>query len=331
MLRVFWVKQGGHPVGQRLGLAGGPDLHVCDPALALDITRVDREMRRLDRREGVQLEGEPRVAGADKPVVDKPGRVAEMAAQAFLGAGDRLFRRVETGVEVVAVAGAGDVRAEPGRRAAVAGLAADAVGKLELPAALVRRHVVGVAIEADLLVGCVGQADRAGNADGAVAEQHGIGAPVLIALRPDCVFVSGDRRVGLALAGTVAVAAGAGCDAEMDSAGLLGGQGRHQPQAANDGRKQGYEEGDGTFAHRRHYTFPPGRARSARAQGYPYRREYSTCCVGAGRGATSVAVPGGRRQRCPVADRRRASRKAGCRYRRCAAPRHGPRRTSSRR
>src|SRR5579863_4843219 len=106
--------------------------------------------------------------------------------------------------------GARNMRAEPGRGAAVTGLAADAVGKLKLPATLLGRNVVGVAIEADLLVCRVWQADRAGDADRALIEQHGIGEPVLIALRPDRVFVARHRRAGLALAGTVAIAAAAG-------------------------------------------------------------------------------------------------------------------------
>ena len=58
--RVLRVEHRVHPPDQGDRLSDRPDLDVGDPALALDITRVDDEMGRLDRGECVELEREAR-------------------------------------------------------------------------------------------------------------------------------------------------------------------------------------------------------------------------------------------------------------------------------
>jgi hypothetical protein len=143
--------------------------------------------------------------------------------------------------------GAGDMDAEPGRCAAVARLAADAVGNLKLAAALLRRHVVGVAIEADLLVRRVREAQRAGHADRPLFLQDLLGLTVLVMLRPDDELVAGHRRPCRPLGRTVAIAARTSRDTEMQGAvGYRVGNGVRRRKPEN-GAKDG-----GQSAQRRH-------------------------------------------------------------------------------
>src|SRR5215469_159117 len=109
--------------------------------LAFDIALIDDKMGRLDGRVGVELKHHARMAGAHDAVRDEPvvvGGIAEMTGQALCGTCRGLFGRVEPGCEVLAVAGARDVNAEPGRRTAVASLATDAVRYLKERAAPAR-------------------------------------------------------------------------------------------------------------------------------------------------------------------------------------------------
>ena len=126
-------------------LADCPYLHVVGPPFALDIGGVGHEMRRLDRREHVELERDVRVPGAGEAMGDGALAVAEMAVEALLGAHFRALGRIHAGGDIGRVVGAGHVGAEPIGGAAMAYLAADPVGDAELRPAAVGRHVVGVA------------------------------------------------------------------------------------------------------------------------------------------------------------------------------------------
>ena len=113
----------------------------------------------------------------------------------------------------------------------MAGLAADSVGHLELRPAHVRRHVVGVAVEADRRGAGVGEAEIARDAHRALVAQHGIGLGVLVLARPDDVLVLRHVRALEALDRAMAGAAGAGRDPEMrpvgrSAGGLRGGRSR---------------------------------------------------------------------------------------------------------
>ena len=174
------------------------------------------------------------MAGAVEPVVGEARRIAVMTAEAFLGAGDRLLGRIEPGGDVLRMRGPGNVDAEPARCAAVAGLAIDAVGELELRAAQALGNVVGVAVEAEFLVGGVGQAQSPRYFDRPVLQQHVVGVAVLVLLRPDQVLVARHRGVARPLRRAVAVTPGAGRDAEMDAERFALRQRRHRGREQQD-------------------------------------------------------------------------------------------------
>ena len=81
-------------------LADRPGLGGACHGLARPIVVIDREVRRLDRGEGVELEGQAGVARTHQAVGHELGLVAEMAGQAELGPHHRIGGRVQTGGEV---------------------------------------------------------------------------------------------------------------------------------------------------------------------------------------------------------------------------------------
>ena len=103
----------------------------------------------LNRRKGIELEAHAGMAGTHDPVRDKLAVIAEMTAQAELGAGNRIFRRIQAGGEVGLMRAAGDMQPKPTGAAAMAGLAPNPIGELELPTTFVGGRVIGVAIEAN--------------------------------------------------------------------------------------------------------------------------------------------------------------------------------------
>jgi hypothetical protein len=137
--------------------------------------------------------------------------VAEVAGEAHPAPGLRVGGRVEArgDVALVGVRVVVDrVDLDPVLRAAVAGLAADAVGELELLAAPLLGDVIGVAVEADLGALGVLQAEVAGDALGEVVREDGVGLGVLVERLPGRVLVLEHRaalgRHGAAVAGGVA-------------------------------------------------------------------------------------------------------------------------------
>src|SRR5271170_4838031 len=132
--RVLRVQHRIHASDETDCLSNSPDLHVVYRSLAFDILWADSIMRRLRRRVSVELKAHARMARTHDQVGDEPvfvARITKMAGQALFGAGDRLLGRVEPGVEVRFMAGAGEVDAEPLFSAAMTGLAADPVRNIE--------------------------------------------------------------------------------------------------------------------------------------------------------------------------------------------------------
>src|SRR5207244_4403768 len=146
------IEQRIHPLDQRRSLPARPHRNIGDATLPFDVALVDDYMRRLDRGKRVEFKPEARVSGAVQAMIDKSRLVPEMTAQAFFCPSDRLLGRIEPGGQVLAMSRAGNMETEPVRGAAVTGFTTDPVGELKLAAALLRRHIVSVAIEAELLV-----------------------------------------------------------------------------------------------------------------------------------------------------------------------------------
>ena len=131
------------------GLAHRPGLHAAGDRLALGVVGVDVVVP-LQGAEQVELEGDPRVAGGHDLVADElaVAGAAEVAVQADRGARLGIVQRDHAAGDIGRVAGAQRVVAgQPAAGAAVAGLAADAVGDLELGAAPAGGGI-GVAAEA---------------------------------------------------------------------------------------------------------------------------------------------------------------------------------------
>src|SRR5262249_34413930 len=119
----------------------------------------------------------------------------------------------------------GGVVLDPLLRSAVTGLAADAVTQLELRAAAALRDVVGVAVETDLLLRRVAEAEVRGDAFRDRALQGAVGPGVQIVLGPDLVLVERDVSSGLWRDLAVANARSTGRGAQMlmlRDLGLLG-------------------------------------------------------------------------------------------------------------
>ncbi len=116
-----------------------------------------------------------------------------MAGQAQFRARQRLIGRVHPGGDIVLVAGAGNVDAEPVARAAMAGLAADPVGDLKPRSAQAGGNVVGMAIQAQRRGAGISETEIARDPLGAFFAQHGIGLGVLVLARPGEVLVLRDR------------------------------------------------------------------------------------------------------------------------------------------
>ena len=92
----------------------------------------------LQRREEVELEADPRVAGGHDPVGDElaVAGAAEMAIEAVCGARARIVERHHAARDIGGVGAADRIMAgKPARGGAVAALAADSVGGLEAGAA----------------------------------------------------------------------------------------------------------------------------------------------------------------------------------------------------
>jgi hypothetical protein len=123
---------------------------------------------------------------------------------------------------------------DPVLRAGVAGFAADAVGELELRPAPRRRHVVGVAVEADVRRVRRLQPELASDLLGLLVEQHGVGVGVWVARLPGGVLVlqhdAALRRGDRAVAG----GARAGRHAEMHGVAML----RHGRQVLGQTRRR---------------------------------------------------------------------------------------------
>jgi len=97
----------------------------------------------------------------------------------------------------------------------VAGLAADAIADLELRTALPFRHVIGMAIEADLRCSSVGQAQVGRDAPGLRQVQRPVGLGMAVFERPGAIFVQGYVLARLRRHFSVANAARTARDAEM--------------------------------------------------------------------------------------------------------------------
>ena len=140
-------------------------------------------MRWLSRGISVELKTHARMTRTHDQVGDEPAfvaRITKMAGQALLGAGDRLFRRVQPGVEVRFMAGAREVDAEPLFSAPMTRLAADPVRNLEARASPRFWYVISVAVETDF--GCSGirEPEIACNPNPALVTQHCVRPMVFI-------------------------------------------------------------------------------------------------------------------------------------------------------
>ena len=71
-----------HHLGYGKRLPDGPNLHAVPKALALYPIRIDLEVRRLDRRERLELERQPRVPCSHDAMRYESIGVPEMARQA---------------------------------------------------------------------------------------------------------------------------------------------------------------------------------------------------------------------------------------------------------
>ena len=207
----------------RLGLAGHPIPDAGHLALALVVFRRGAEMRRLGGGKGVELEREPGVAGRDQPMADELVAGAKMATEAKLRPRPRLCGRVHAGRHVLLVVEqAGDVRAQPLRGAAMAGLAVDPVVDAVFRATAVRRHEIGVTAEAKSGVLRRPNPEIPGDAPGAIAGERGKGLGVVILLRPDLILGLQDRGGIARVVATVADDPAASRGADMNTGGLRG-------------------------------------------------------------------------------------------------------------
>src|SRR6516225_2262814 len=144
------------------------------------------------------------MACAHETVGDEPtfvARITKMAGQALFSACDRLVGRVEPGVEVRFMAGAGEVDAQPFFSGAMTGLATDPVRNFEARSPPRFWYVISVAVETDLGCNSIREPKIACDPDPALVAQHGVRPMVLIDpiligfLRPNKVFVLHDRRM----------------------------------------------------------------------------------------------------------------------------------------
>ena len=156
-------------------LAGDPVVPVGITTLALAVIGIHSEMGRLELDEGIQLEFQRRVAGAEQAVIDTAASVDGVAVGAYPGTNLRVFEASQAGDEVVGMGATGDVRAQPLLGAAVTGLAADAVAELEATAAAGLGHVVAVAGQALRRTGGRGQAEIPGDALAGIRLQQAVG------------------------------------------------------------------------------------------------------------------------------------------------------------
>ena len=153
------IEQQVEQIFRRDALADGPVAHAVPVALALDPLVADLVVR-MQPGERVEFERQARMAGAHDPVRDHAFLLAHVARQAQLGALDRIVGRIHALGDIVGMRDAAvGMRVEPQLGAAVAGFAADAVGNLETLAAPVGGLVVVVAIETDLGLGRIAEAE----------------------------------------------------------------------------------------------------------------------------------------------------------------------------
>ncbi len=219
-----------------LDLAGEPQVHAFDPALALVVVGIDDVVRGLVRGVRLQLEAQARMTGAHDRVRRESILRAEVTSQAQLRALQRQLGWIHAARDVVLVGrGLRGVTLDPLLRAAVTRLAADAIAQLELRPALVARDVVGVAVDADLRGGRARQAEVRSDAFRFGELERAIRLCVPVLARPGLVFVQRDVLAGRGSELAVAHGGGAGGDAEMLVVGDAGlgreGAGR-RPQTA---------------------------------------------------------------------------------------------------
>src|SRR5882724_5944489 len=94
--------------------------------------------------------------------------------------------------------------------------------------AQIGRHVIRVAIEADLLARRVGQPERPRDFDPLLFGQNTESVVMLVTRRPDYVFVTLDHRPGRSVDRTMAITAETGRNAQMDAkSSPLRGRWRH--------------------------------------------------------------------------------------------------------
>ena len=141
--------------------------------------------------------------------------VAEMATKAFLGPRLRPLRRVHSGGDIGGVVGAGHVRAEPSRGAAVTHFAADTVGDVELRPAALRRDIIGMAVEAHRGLLRIAETEVLGDAQRPRLLERGIGLRVLVLGLPHQIFVLLHPHIGEMPDPAVAIVAGAVLHADM--------------------------------------------------------------------------------------------------------------------
>ena len=205
-------------------LADRPDLDPGSGALAPAIEFVDQEMRRLDLAEGFEFEGQARMAGAPHAMGHEARLVAGVAGQAEhrpfarpvgriepIGSDQRVMRHLAAGMGP-----------EPALGGTMASFAADAVAQLELHPALLGRHIVGVAVEADFGRLGIGQAEIMGDPLAELAFERLEGLGVLVVALPGQILVLLDIGRLAALGGTMAWAAGAAGDPQMQRIGRCG-------------------------------------------------------------------------------------------------------------
>ena len=115
---------------------------------------------------------------------------AQVAGQAEIGARRQIVRGIEAVSDVVRMGRFWRRMArDPILRAAVAGLAANAVGDIEFHPALRHGHVIGMAVEAEIGLVSLGQAQVLGNALGLFVQQDVVGPGVPVVARPGDVLV----------------------------------------------------------------------------------------------------------------------------------------------
>ena len=218
---------------------------------------------------------------------------------------------------------------------AVAGLAADAIGELELRPAARRRHVVGVAVEAD--VGGVRrlQPEVAGDPLRLLVEQQVVGVGVLVARLPGGVLVLQHHAALRRRRRAVAGGARAGGDAEVHGLSCCGTarqllapdpspRSRASPRQAPRSAAVGHQRPSSGASLRRAASPPPPRpdaarmangtaahlALSRRGAGTRAAQPAPTCGRGRDRRARRAARPDSRRwfPRSAAASGRAASR-----------------------